>query len=88
VAIDLPGFGHSQRRDALLSPRAMGEFVICAADDFGLASPHVVGPDISTAALFTATAHPGRLRSLVVGSGGAGWWQCRTRWAAACRLSC
>jgi pimeloyl-ACP methyl ester carboxylesterase len=28
VAIDLPGFGHSQRRDALLSPRAMGEFVI------------------------------------------------------------
>ncbi len=25
VAIDLPGFGHSQRRDALLSPRAMGE---------------------------------------------------------------
>ena len=28
VAIDLPGFGHSQRRDALLSPRAMGEFLI------------------------------------------------------------
>jgi pimeloyl-ACP methyl ester carboxylesterase len=26
VAIDLPGFGHSQRCDALLSPRAMGEF--------------------------------------------------------------
>ena len=24
VAIDLPGFGHSQRRDALLAPRAMG----------------------------------------------------------------
>ena len=50
VAIDLPGFGHSQRRDALLSPRAMGEFLITAADAFGLASPHIVGPDIGTAA--------------------------------------
>jgi pimeloyl-ACP methyl ester carboxylesterase len=38
VAIDLPGFGHSQRRDALLSPRAMGEFIIRAADAFGLAA--------------------------------------------------
>src|SRR6266850_6944518 len=46
VAIDLPGFGHSQRSDALLSPRAMGEFVVRAADAFGLESPHVVGPDI------------------------------------------
>jgi pimeloyl-ACP methyl ester carboxylesterase len=72
VAIDLPGFGRSQRRDALLSPRAMGEFIIRAADAFGLASPHVIGPDIGTAAaLFAAAAHPGRLRSLVVGSGGS-----------------
>ena len=39
VAIDLPGFGHSQRRDALLSPRAMGEFVIRVADAFGLEQP-------------------------------------------------
>ena len=43
VAVDLPGFGHSQRRDALLSPRAMGEFVIRVADAFGLEHPHVVG---------------------------------------------
>jgi pimeloyl-ACP methyl ester carboxylesterase len=71
VAIDLPGFGHSQRRDALLSPRAMGEFVIRLADAFGLENPHVVGPDVGTgAALFAAALHPGRLRSLVVGSGG------------------
>jgi pimeloyl-ACP methyl ester carboxylesterase len=48
VAIDLPGFGHSQRRDALLSPRAMGEFVIRVADKFGLENPHVVGPDVGT----------------------------------------
>ena len=27
VAIDLPGFGHSERRDELMSPRAMGEFL-------------------------------------------------------------
>lgn len=72
VAVDLPGFGHSQRRDALLSPRAMGEFVIRAADAFGLEHPHVIGPDIgTTAGLFAAALHPGRLRSLVVGSGGA-----------------
>jgi pimeloyl-ACP methyl ester carboxylesterase len=72
VAIDLPGFGHSQRRDALLSPRAMGEFVIRLAEAFGLEKPHVVGPDIGTgASLFAAALYPGRLRSLVVGSGGA-----------------
>jgi pimeloyl-ACP methyl ester carboxylesterase len=72
VAIDLPGFGHSQRRDALLSPRAMGEFMIRMADAFALENPHVVGPDIATgASLFAAALYPGRLRSLVVGSGGA-----------------
>jgi pimeloyl-ACP methyl ester carboxylesterase len=72
VAIDLPGFGHSERRDALLSPRAMGEFVIRAADAFGLEHPHVIGPDVGTAAaLFAAALQPGRLRSLVVGSGGS-----------------
>jgi pimeloyl-ACP methyl ester carboxylesterase len=72
VAIDLPGFGHSERRDSLLTPRAMGEFVICAADAFGLENPHVVGPDVGTgAALFAAALSPGRLRSLVVGSGGS-----------------
>jgi pimeloyl-ACP methyl ester carboxylesterase len=72
VAIDLPGFGHSERRDPLLSPRAMGDFVIRVAEAFGLDNPHVVGPDIgSGTALFAAAMHPGRLRSLVVGSGGA-----------------
>ena len=72
VAMDLPGFGHSQRRDTLLSPRAMGEFLIRAVDAFELEHPHVLGPDIGTAAsLFAAALYPGRLRSLVVGSGGA-----------------
>jgi pimeloyl-ACP methyl ester carboxylesterase len=70
VAIDLPGFGHSERRNTLMSPRAMGEFLIRVADAFGLENPHVVGPDIGTAASLSAAAQfPGRLRSLVVGSG-------------------
>ena len=72
VAADLPGFGHSQRSDSLLSPRAIGEFVIAAADAFGLEHPHVVAPGTGTAAaLFAAARHPGRPRSLVVGSGAA-----------------
>jgi pimeloyl-ACP methyl ester carboxylesterase len=72
VAIDLPGFGHSQRRDDLLTPRAMGEFVIRLADAFGLAHPHLVGPSIGTcASLFAAAVSPRRFRSLTVGSGGA-----------------
>jgi pimeloyl-ACP methyl ester carboxylesterase len=72
VAVDLPGFGHSQRSDSLQSPRAMGEFIIAAADAFGLEHPHVVAPGTGTAAaLFAAASHPGRFRSLVIGSGAA-----------------
>jgi pimeloyl-ACP methyl ester carboxylesterase len=63
VAVDLPGFGHSQRSDALLSPRAMGEFIIAAADAFGLKCPHVVAPGTGTgtAAAQFATCGPTRL---------------------------
>ena len=72
VAIDLPGFGQSERRDSLMSPRAMGEFIVRVADAFGLERPHVVGPDVGTAASLFATAlHPGRFRSLAVGTGAA-----------------
>ena len=72
VAIDLPGFGHSQRRNELLSPQAMGKFVIRLADVFGLESPHVIGPNVGTAAaLFAAALYPGRFRSLIVGGGPA-----------------
>jgi pimeloyl-ACP methyl ester carboxylesterase len=71
VAIDLPGFGRSQRRDALLSPRAMGEFLLRVADAFELEHPHVVGPDVGTsAALFASATQPERFLSLVIGSGG------------------
>jgi pimeloyl-ACP methyl ester carboxylesterase len=71
LAIDLPGFGQSERRNDLLSPRAMGEFLIRIIDEWRLNTPHVVAPDVETAAvLFAAGQHPGKLRSLVVGNGG------------------
>jgi pimeloyl-ACP methyl ester carboxylesterase len=71
VAIDLPGFGHSQGRESLMSPRAMAEFVVGVADAFGLEQLHLVGMDVGCdAALFAAALHPARFRSLVVGSGG------------------
>jgi pimeloyl-ACP methyl ester carboxylesterase len=72
LAVDPPGFGQSERRDALMNPKAMGDFIVRIADAFGLENPHIVGPDIGTSsALFAAAAQPGRFRSLVVGSGGA-----------------
>jgi pimeloyl-ACP methyl ester carboxylesterase len=71
-AVDLPGFGASERRDDLLSPRAMGEFLAGLIEEVGLGTPHVVAPDVGTsAALFAAAAHPERFASVVVGTGGA-----------------
>ena len=70
-AIDLPGFGASQRNDALLSPKAMGEFLAELIVDTDLGRPCIVGPDVGTAAaLFAAAAHPERISGVVVGSGG------------------
>ena len=75
VAVDLPGFGRSERKDTLLTPRTMGDFIARVADEFQLQKPHVVAPDIGTSAsLFAAATHPDRFLSLVVGSGGAGVW--------------
>ena len=70
LAIDLPGFGRSERRTDLLSPMAMSEFLIRVLDEWNISDPHLVCPDIGTpAALFAAASHPGRIRSLVVGGG-------------------
>ena len=63
IAIDLPGFGRSERRDALMSPRAMGEFIVRAADAFGLEKPHVVGPDIGTSAVAVRRGRTPRIAS-------------------------
>jgi len=71
-AIDLPGFGASERRDDLLSPRAMGDFLARLIAEVGLGRPHIVAPDVGTsAALFAAADHPELIASATVGSGGA-----------------
>ncbi len=72
VALDLPGFGQSEGRADLMSPRAMGQFVAQTTVAFGLRGVHAVGPDIGTSALlFAAQTHPESFQSLVIGSGAA-----------------
>lgn len=72
LAIDLPGFGQSERRAKLLSPRAMGSFLLRLIDEWGLGRPHLVGPDVGTGAvLFALCEDLDRFPSAVVGSGGA-----------------
>jgi pimeloyl-ACP methyl ester carboxylesterase len=71
-AIDLPGFGASERRADLLSPRAMGGFLAQLIAETDLGRPHIVAPDVGTsAALFATAAHPERIASVIVGTGGA-----------------
>ena len=70
-AVDLPGFGASERRDDLLSPRAMGGFLAQVIAEADLGTPQIVAPDVGTsAALFAAAEHPDLVAGLIVGSGG------------------
>ncbi|MFI7107000.1 alpha/beta fold hydrolase [Nonomuraea sp. NPDC050227] len=72
VAVDLPGFGRSQGRPDVLTPRAAGAFVLRLMDALGLDRTHVVGPDVGTSAsLFAAAGRPERFHSLVIGGGAA-----------------
>src|SRR3954452_4864654 len=71
-AVDLPGFGASERREDLLSPKAMGEFLVQLTSEAGLGTVHIVAPDVGTAAaLFAAATRPERIASAIVGTGGA-----------------
>jgi pimeloyl-ACP methyl ester carboxylesterase len=71
-AVDLPGFGGSERRAELLSPRAMGEFLAHLIVEADLGRPHVVAPDVGTAAaLFAVAMHPELIAGAIVGTGGA-----------------
>jgi pimeloyl-ACP methyl ester carboxylesterase len=71
-AVDLPGFGQSERRDELLSPRAMGAFLAQLIAEADLGRPYIVAPDVGTSAsLFAAAAHPERIAGVITGSGGA-----------------
>ena len=70
VAIDLPGFGHSDGRPELIAPDAMGTFLARLIEEWGLGAPHVVGPDVGTAAaLFLAANAPDKVTSLTIGGG-------------------
>jgi len=70
IAVDLPGFGRSESRADVMSPEAMGDFVIKFAAHLGIDRVHAVGPDVGTPALlFAAARNPGLFVSLVVGSG-------------------
>jgi pimeloyl-ACP methyl ester carboxylesterase len=74
MAVDLPGFGQSEGREELYSPRAMGEFLVRLIDEWELGRPHVFGPDVGTGAtLFAAALAPNALTSAVVGSGGSAY---------------
>ena len=70
VAIDLPGFGHSDGRPELIAPDATATFLARLIEEWGLGAPHVVGPDVGTAAaLFLAANAPDRVTSLTIGGG-------------------
>ncbi len=70
VAIDMPGFGQSDGRPELIAPDASGAFLARLIDEWALGSPHIVGPDVGTAAaLFLAARTPERVTSLTIGGG-------------------
>jgi pimeloyl-ACP methyl ester carboxylesterase len=70
LAMDLPGFGQSEGRVDLFSPRAMGRFLVRLIEEWKLEAPHVFGPDVGgPAALFAAAESPSSLTSMIIGNG-------------------
>src|SRR5271154_913927 len=70
IAIDLPGYGHSESRPDVMSPQKMGAFLIKLIAHLNLEGVHAVGPDVGAlACLFAAADHPGVFVSLAVGGG-------------------
>ena len=70
VAIDLPGLGQSERQLDLLSPPAMGAFLLQLVREWHLGPVHFVAPDVGTsAALWAAADDPALVRSLAIGGG-------------------
>jgi pimeloyl-ACP methyl ester carboxylesterase len=70
VAIDMPGFGHSDQRPELIAPESSGAFLADLIDQWRLGAPHIVGPDVGTAsALFLAAKAPEHVTSLTIGGG-------------------
>ena len=72
-AVDLPGFGASERRDDLLSPRAMGGFLarLIAEADLGTAAHRRAGRRAPRPPCSRRRRIPERIASVIVGTGGA-----------------
>jgi pimeloyl-ACP methyl ester carboxylesterase len=74
VAVDLPGFGHSEGRAEVLTPSTMADFLGRFIAELGLGQVHLVAPDVgASAALFLAARRPDLIRSLVAGGGGVAY---------------
>ena len=70
LLVDLPGFGLSQSRFDVMSPEAMGDFIIKLLNHFGIRRTHAITLDVGTPAiLFTASKQPELFESLVIGGG-------------------
>lgn len=68
IAIDLPGFGLSESRPGIMSPSAMGGFLVKVVAHLNLSRVHGVGPDVGALAfLFAAAAYPELFQTLAVG---------------------
>ncbi len=70
LLVDLPGFGLSQSRFDVMSPKAMGGFIIKLLNHFGIRRTHAIALDVGTPAiLFTASKQPELFESLIIGGG-------------------
>lgn len=68
IAVELPGFGHSQSRPEVMSPEPMGDFLIKLLRHLNIDRTHIVAPDVGTlAVLFAAAKQEGLFESLVIG---------------------
>ena len=65
LAVDLPGLGRSQQRADLLTPTAMGGFLLAVLDAFDLRRPRLVAPDIGTSAAAVPLAVAGILADII-----------------------
>jgi pimeloyl-ACP methyl ester carboxylesterase len=70
LAVDLPGFGRSDRRDGDYTPQGLADALAAVLDARGVARAHVVGHSFGgSVVLAFALRHPERLAKLAVVSG-------------------
>jgi len=72
VALDLPGFGHSEGGMDYMTFKAQGEFIEAFVKHTGIKNPHVIGPDVGLpAAMYYAIHCDNDIASLIIGDGPA-----------------